>query len=68
MADETNRVLAIREKTAEVVRRADELQKTMRLGRAAAIEQAASEILPGHWVWQVWPFDGGAQLAVLRVG
>lgn len=68
MGEETNRIVAIREKSAEVGRRADELQKTMRVGRAAALDQAARELLPDHWIWEVVPYDGGAQLMVLRVG
>lgn len=68
MGDETNRILAIREKSAEVGRRADVLQKAMRVGRDSALDQAARELLPDHWVWQVVPYDGGAQLMVLRVG
>lgn len=68
MADEANRILAIREKTAEVGRRADELQKTMRFGRAAALDQAARELLPDHWVWEIVLYGGAAQLMVLRVG
>lgn len=68
MADESNRILAIREKSAEVGRRADELQKTMRVGRGAALDQAARELLPDHWVWKVVQYDGGAQLMILRVG